>query len=448
MIKLFYLTYFKVQIANHMKLLIINICLLLLFTGITPIRHTNFTDFKNNFATGYRSFNIPDLQLSYSENLRNIPSGNNIQRQIEFFQQVKKNIAVYKKDSLAATEQDDLDLIEYETNLNLERLFLEKRWMGKKPAVIPVNNFHDIPDDSAWYVYFLRKWVGADVNPNELYLNGVEEIERVKQHIEDIRLQTGMDSAQFYQHLSDSSFFITSENQVQQAFERTKNIIQTNLNSLFFAYAVPDVSIQRGTNKELVQTPGFYSNNTFYFNYFDKPYNKRQISWLFIHEAIPGHHYESSVSAQVDRSAVQRLFNYPGFSEGWAAYTEELGKELGAYQTIYDELGKWEWDLVRSVRVPLDVGLNYYGWSDEKALAFWKQYIAGQDDIAMREIDRMRRWPAQVITYKYGAAQIMKWRKLMEAGQGDAFDVRAFHKKVLEHGPLPFFLVERNVFRK
>jgi uncharacterized protein (DUF885 family) len=375
--------------------------------------------------------------------LRNIPSENNIQKQIDFFHQVQKDIVVYKKDPLTTAEQDDLDLIEYETNLNLEKLSLEKRWISKKISVIPTNNFHDIPDDSAWYVYFLKKWIGADVNPDELYLNGLEEIERVKENIE-----TGMDSIQFYSHLNDSSFFITNELQVQQAFENTKNIILANLNNLFFAHSVPDVNIQKGTNKGLAQTPGYYSDNTFYFNYFNKHYNKRQISWLFIHEAVPGHHYESSVSAWVNRSAVQQLFNYPGFSEGWASYTEELGKDLGVYQTVYDELGKWEWDLVRSVLVPLDIGINYYGWTGEKALAFLKQYIAGQDDIAMREISRMRRWPAQVITYKYGAAQIVKWRKLMEAKQGDKFDIKEFHKKVLEHGPLPFFLVERNEFRK
>jgi uncharacterized protein (DUF885 family) len=404
-----------------MKLVLQTICLFLLFTRITPIHHTNFTDLRNNFVAGYRSFNIPDLQLSYSENLRNISSENNIQKQIEFFQQIKKDIAVYKEDSLATEEKDDLDLIEYETNLNLQRLSLEKKWISKKSVILPVNNFHDIPDDSAWYIYFLKKWIGADVSPDELYLNGLEEIERVKQHIENIRLQTGMDSAQFYRHLNDSSFFITDEFQVQQAFEHTKSIISKNLNNLFFVHSIPDVSIKEGTNTELAQTPGYYSNNTFYFNYFDKSYNKRQISWLFIHEAIPGHHYESAVSGEVNLSAVQRLFNYPGFSEGWSAYAEELGKELGVYQTVYDELGKWEWDLVRSVRVPLDVGLNYYGWTDEKAFAFWKQYIAGQDDIAMREIGRMRRWPAQAITYKYGAAQIMKWRKLMEAKQGKYF---------------------------
>jgi uncharacterized protein (DUF885 family) len=431
-----------------MKLLILSLCVFVLFSSVSPLPHTNFTDFRNNFVASYRSLNIPELQLSYSENLRNVRSEKNIPKQVEFFEQVKKNISVYKKDSLTTQEQDDLDLIEYETNLNLERLSLEKKWVSKKLAVIPLNNFHDIPDDSAWYMYFLKKWTGAEVNPNELYLNGVGEIEKVKDHIENIRLQTGMDSAKFYQHLNDSSFFFSDEKEVQQAFERIKNIILGNLNNIFFAHSVPDVSIQRGTNNTLAQTPGYYSDNTFYFNYFDKPYNKRQIGWLFIHEAIPGHHYESSVTEQANRSATQQLFSYPGFSEGWAAYTEELGKELGVYQTAYDELGKWEWDLVRSVRVPLDVGLNYYGWTDEKALAFWKQYISGQDDIAMREINRMRRWPVQVITYKYGAGEIMKWRRLLQAEQGEKFDIKVFHNKVLEHGPLPFFLVERNVFRK
>ncbi len=411
-------------------------------------RDINFSDFRNNFVTVYRSLNIPDLQLSYAENLQRIQPEYALQKQTDFFQQVKNNLIVYKKDSLTIQERDDLSLIEYETNLNIERLALEKRWLHEKPAVMPMNNFHSIPDDSAWYVYFVKRWTGADINPDELYLNGLEEIERVQLHIENVRLQTGMDSAAFYQHLNDSSFFITNESQVKQAFEHTKNIILKNLGNIFNITSVPDVSIQRGNNAALGQTPGYYSDNTFYFNYFDKPYNKRQTGWLFIHEAIPGHHYQASLAANANRSRVQQLFSYPAFDEGWAAYTEELGKELGGYQTLYDELGKWEWDLVRSVRVPLDVGLNYYGWTDEKAFAFWKKYIPNQDDIALREINRMRHWPAQVISYKYGAAQIMEWKKLLQLVQGDQFDIKAFHDKILEHGSLPLFLVRRNVFRE
>ena len=100
---------------------------------------------------------------------------------------------------------------------------------------------------------------------------------------------------------------------------------------------------------------------------------------------------------------------------------------------------------MRSVRVPLDVALNYYGWTDEQALTFWKKNIIGQDDIAMREINRMRRWPAQVVTYKYGAHEIMQWKQELMEREKQNFDIKAFHDKVLNGGSLPFFMVKRNV---
>jgi uncharacterized protein (DUF885 family) len=100
------------------------------------------------------------------------------------------------------------------------------------------------------------------------------------------------------------------------------------------------------------------------------------------------------------------------------------------------------------VRVPLDVGLNYYGWDNTKALTFWKKYIPGRDDIALREINRMRSWPGQAIAYKYGSGQILRWRKLMQLQQDDRFDIREFHDKVLRNGSLPFFLVERKIFNE
>jgi uncharacterized protein (DUF885 family) len=426
-----------------MKPTMLAVGIFILCSSVTPIGYINFNDFRNSFVKGYSSLNIPQLQLSYAANFQNIQSLAGIEQQTHFFQEVQAAIRNYKKEGLTKEQNNDLDLIGFETNLHLERLSLERDWRRKKPVVIPINDFHNIPDDSAWYVYYLKRWLGADVNPDELYLNGIVEIESVQKHINDIRLQTGMDSSTFYHHLNEDSFFLTSQTQVQKAFENTKSIIQKNLSNIFSVTNIPDVEIKRGTNKELVQTPGYYSDNTFYYNYWDSPYNKRQVDWLFIHEAVPGHHYQTCIASQSKRSDLEQLFWYPGFSEGWAAYCEELGKQLGVYRTPYDELGKWEWDLVRSVRVPLDIGINYYGWDDAKALAFWKQYIPGRDDIAMREINRIHRWPVQVITYKYGAEQIMKWRKEFE--QNTNFNIKTFHEKILEQGSLPFFLIERNV---
>src|SRR5215831_10490203 len=138
-----------------MKLTMLAVCIFILCSSVTPIKRISFNDFRNSFVKGYSSLNIPQLQLSYAANFQNIQSLATIQQQTFFFEQVKAGIGPYKKLGLTKEQNNDLDLIEFETNLNLERLGLEKNWLKKRPAIIPMNNFHSIPEDSAWYVYYL-----------------------------------------------------------------------------------------------------------------------------------------------------------------------------------------------------------------------------------------------------------------------------------------------------
>jgi len=408
----------------------------------------DFAGFRDNFVTGYKALNIPDLELSYAENLQHIQPAHDIQKQTEFFNDASKRLERFESMWITDEERNDLDLMKFETKLNLQRLALEKKWTEEKPAIIPENNIYSIPHGKEWYAYFVNRWLAAQVNVEDLYLNGIQEIENVKTQIDDIRTKKGLSTEQFYPYLNDSQFYVTNETQLQQMFTHVQQTVQQNLSNVFHVQQVHTVSIGRGNNNALAQTPGYYSDNTFYYNFFYKPYNTRQVAWLYIHEAVPGHHYQENIAEQMPQSQVQQLFHYTGFAEGWAAYTETLGNELGAYETDYDELGHLEWDLVRSVRVIIDIGLNYYGWSDEKALAKWKEYIPNQDDIAMREINRMKRWPAQVISYKYGSELILHWKKELQQKQGAAFDIKDFHDRILNHGSLPFFIVRKNVFRK
>ena len=420
----------------------------LIMSTVCSYAQTRFSEFSNQFVKGYKSLKIPGLQLSYADNLRAIQSAANIERQYVFFKGIQKGLNIFKREQLLPAEKTDYDLIGYETALNLERLDLEKQWKSSAADSISQTGLYHLPNGKKWYVYFLKRWVAVNVNPDSIFEFGLEQVKKVKQHIENIRISGGLSEPAFYKHLEDDSFFITNRSMVQERFEKIKQTVAKNLSNVFNVQQVPALSIEQGRDEAVAQTPGYYNSNTFYYNYFNKPYNKRQADWLFIHEAIPGHHYQSSIAARVTQSPVQSLFYYLGFSEGWAAYTEELGRQIGLYQTPYDELGKWEWDIVRSVRVPLDVALNYYGWSDEQALAFWKKNIYGQDDIAMREINRMKRWPAQVVTYKYGAAKIMAWRAILEKQEGLQFDIKAFHDKVLNGGSLPFFMIENKLFGK
>lgn len=407
-----------------------------------------FIQFREEFVKGYHALNIPSLDLSYVSGFQHIQSADSIQQQIIFFKSVQARLGGYDARKLNQAEKMQYDLMKYEADLNLQRLSLEAEWAKNPPADIPANGIINIPHGKQWYAYLLKRWVSDEVTPDQIYQFGLAALAGVKKHIEDIRKETGMSEDAFYTHLNDSSFFINDPVEIQRRFEQIKNTVYTNLHQLFTLTTFPELKIEKGTNKALVQTPGYYDNNTFYYNLFDKPYNKRQFDWLFLHEAVPGHHYQHAlIDAFTDTASLQQMFFYSGFIEGWGAYAESLGKDLGLYQTPYDELGRWEWDIVRSVRVPLDVALNYYGWTDQQALDFWKKNIRGQDDIAMREIARMRRWPAQVVTYKYGAAQILQWKAALQKRQGAHFSIKDFHDRVLNHGSLPLWMMKDIVLK-
>lgn len=427
-----------------MKSLRIALCFILL-TITASAQNKSFERFTRNFVSGYDALKIPDLELSYVSNLKHIGSASAVQKQLGFFEGVRSGLVEFDRATLTAAQKTDYDLIKYETGLNLERLTLGQKWVADAPAKISDGGIITVPNGKAWYVYMLKRWVNDEVTPDEVYQLGLNEIKSVQAHIVAIRKQTGLSEEAFYAHLNDPSFFIDDSTVVQKAFEKTRDIVYNNLHRQFSITKFPELKIERGTALAMAQTPGFYNNDTFYYNLFDKPYNKRQVDWLFLHEAVPGHHYQSSIVAQTKVSPVQHLFFYYGLAEGWGAYCESLGTQLGLYKSIYDELGRWEWDIVRSVRVPMDVGLNYYGWTDQQALQFWKKNIRGQDEIAMREIARLRRWPAQCITYKYGASQILAWKKALQEKQRKSFNIKKFHDSILNHGSLPLFMVRQNV---
>ena len=424
------------------KLICLSVCLFLL-TGFK--RPETFDQFTAEFVKRYTALKIPPLDLSYVTMLKQIKPADQIQKQLAFFEWAKAEQKKYAIAGLSEIQKQDCELIVYETDLNLERLNLEKQWTAGKPTVISDKGLYSIPNGKAWYKYFLKKWLSANVTPDEIYQFGLTEIKRVQGNIEAIQKQSGLTEDAFYKHLNDKEFFINDPKEVMKSFGHTKAIVYSNLHNDFTEHPIPALKIKEGANQAMAQVPGYYDDNVFYYNQFNKPYNKRQVDWLFIHEAVPGHHYKSSINASLKQSKVQQLFYYLGLEEGWGAYCEELGKDLGVYKTPYDELGKWEWDIVRSVRVPMDIGLNYYCWTDEQALAFWKKNIKNQDDIALREIARVKRWPAQCITYKYGAGQIMQWKQEIKNKEGNKFNIRDFHDRILNLGSLPVFMVKERV---
>ncbi|MDX5346499.1 MAG: DUF885 domain-containing protein, partial [Hymenobacteraceae bacterium] len=182
----------------------------------------------------------------------------------------------------------------------------------------------------------------------------------------------------------------------------------------------------------------------FQFNFYGSQNNKRAMEWMFLNDGPPGHHYQASLREQLrSRPAFASEFFYPGNVEGWGAYVENYGKELGLYQKPEQELGKWEWDLVRSARVVLDVGIHYKGWSKEQALAYWKQNVPGQEQIADREVTRCINWAGQVLSYKVGEKVIKELLAARKATEGNKFDIRKFHDDYLKQGSLPLEVMQQ-----
>ncbi|WP_431134644.1 DUF885 domain-containing protein [Psychroserpens mesophilus] len=433
-----------VMIGSEMKS--IGFKILIIVGSISQIcgsQNVEFTDIQKQFLETYTALNIPNLQVNYVQNLKSIKSTEALKEQETFFKTIKQQLSRININTLDEYQRLDYNIMNYEVGLNLERLTLEKQW-DKTTYLDDSKSVYTIPNGKNWYAYLLKRWVNAEVHPDKIFQFGLEEVKTVKQEMKKLQEKSNLSEIAFNRHLKDASFFYDTLNDVEDAFNNIKLEVAKEASDIFpYIKDISDVNIAEGSNSSLAQVPAYYSNGTFYFNHFDKPFNKRQIDWIYIHEGIPGHHYQVMVNDIVKRTDIQELFWYSGFVEGWGAYVEYLGKDLSVYKTIYNEYGKWEWDLIRSVRVVLDVGINYYGWSDKKAINFWKNHIRDQHDIGLREIKRMKRWPAQVVTYKYGSNVFLKL--LNSAKAKENFDYKVFHKNLLKYGDIPMSLFDNSV---
>jgi uncharacterized protein (DUF885 family) len=172
--------------------------------------------------------------------------------------------------------------------------------------------------------------------------------------------------------------------------------------------------------------------------------NPRRVSEsLFLHEAVPGHHFQISLQREQESlPRFRRLGGYTAFAEGWALYAESLGSELGLYSDPYQYFTRLNSELFRAVRLVVDTGLHRKGWTREQALKFLMETTMTGESGAALEIDRYIAMPAQALAYKIGQLKISAIRSKAEKALGSKFDLRAFHDELLKDGALPLDLLE------
>lgn len=309
----------------------------------------------------------------------------------------------------------------------------------------------EIKDGKAYYEQRVRFYTTTDISPEAVFNKGLEEVARIKGEMQAIieELEFEGDYAAFLKFLrEDPQFYArTPEELLAHAAWITKKM-EGMLPKYFgklprMPLTVKPVPAAIAPNYTVGRySPGSYSQNRageYWVN--TTKLNSRALyalPALTLHEGVPGHHTQIMLAAEIDDLPAFRSSTYlSAYGEGWALYTEYLGKEAGIYSTLYEDFGRLTYEMWRACRLVVDPGMHYMGWSREKAFNFMADNTALSLHEVGTEIDRYIGWPGQAVSYKMGELKIRELRKKAEEQLGDKFDIRQFHDVVLENGSVP-----------
>ncbi|HEY3587281.1 MAG TPA: DUF885 domain-containing protein, partial [Myxococcaceae bacterium] len=310
-----------------------------------------------------------------------------------------------------------------------------------------------LPDGPARYAARVRRQTTTGLDPHAIHQLGLDEVQRINGEIEALRIAARFDGTrkQFMESISaDPAGMVTTEEALVAAFVAMKATVQPNLPLLFNRFPTADFEIRpiekfrenAASSQYVPATPDGSRPGVFYVNAARlRSGPQRPSEPLFLHEAIPGHHFQVALTSENQALLPMRRFaNYNAYVEGWALYCEGFGRELGLYRDVPQQAGRLGAELLRAMRLVLDTGLHHEGWSRERALEYGTEQFGnrpGGNGFLLLEIDRYLADPGQALGYKIGELAIRKMRKEAEQRLGSAFDLRAFHDAVLESGPLP-----------
>jgi uncharacterized protein (DUF885 family) len=164
------------------------------------------------------------------------------------------------------------------------------------------------------------------------------------------------------------------------------------------------------------------------------------------HEGVPGHHLQISMAQEMpDLPPFRQHEYYTAYTEGWALYSERLGKEVGFFQDPYSYYGHLQDDMLRAIRLVVDTGLHYKHWTRQQVVDYFHQHSAQDEPNVQSETDRYIAWPGQALGYKIGQLQILKLRQYAREQLGDKFSIRDFHDQVIDAGALPMDVLETRI---
>ena len=336
-------------------------------------------------------------------------------------------------------------------------LFLKDEYL---PKARMSSGISAIPSGDSLYRFYVRSWTTTDKKPEEIYNTGLAEVARIRTEMEHIRDSVGFKGnlPAFFEYMKTNKRFMPYKkpDDVLNAFRSIQQRIEPNLAKMFgrtpktpFEVRQTEAFRAASASAEYQQgTPDGKRPGVFYVPILDatKFNTTSGMESLFLHEAIPGHHYQVSLQQEAEAlPAFRRFAWYGAMGEGWALYAESLGKELGLYTDPYQYMGALGDEIHRAIRLVVDVGIHTKGLTREEAIKYMTDNEAISEEGATAEIERYMAIPGQALSYKVGSLKIKELRSKYQQQLGSRFNLAAFHDELLKDGVMPLEVLERKM---
>ena len=318
-----------------------------------------------------------------------------------------------------------------------------------------------LPNGEAFYEYRVRTFTTTQMTPDEIHRLGLNEVKRIRNEMQLVIDELEFDGsfADFLHFLrTDPQFYYDTPEELFEGYLAVSKRIDPELVKLFgklprMPYGlrpIPDNIAPDTTTAYYNQPaadgsrPGYYYVNL----YRPEVRPKYEMEVLSVHEAVPGHHLQIALQMELEEMPEFRKYiDFTAFTEGWGLYSESLGYEMGLYRDPYSHFGALTYDMWRAVRLVVDTGMHYKGWTRQQAIDFFMDNAAKTEQDIVNEIDRYISWPGQALGYKIGQLKMLELRRKSEMALGDDFDIRAFHDEMLGGGALPLEVLETRMNR-
>lgn len=335
--------------------------------------------------------------------------------------------------------------------------FLQNEYLPKARTTTGISG---IPDGEKYYKFLVRQQTTTDKTPDEIYNIGLEEVKRIRTEMERIKNETGFngDLKSFFAYLKTDKKFTPykTAKEVLDAFDSIHKKMEPNLEKMFGRKPKTPFEIRQTEAFRAASASAEYNQGSadgsrpgiFYIPIIDATtFNITSgMESLFLHEAIPGHHYQISLQQENEKLPKFRRFGgNNAYAEGWALYCESLGKELGLYTDPYQYMGALGDEIHRAIRLVVDVGMHTKNMTREEAIQYMMDNEQISEEGATAEIERYMVIPAQALGYKIGALKIRELRTKYEKQLGDKFKLSSFHDAVLKDGNLPLDVLEKKM---